>query len=101
MNKSPIDKILDENNAENIIMYNENNQPVEFEQIAVVPLDGAIYVILKPVGDMEGVAEDEALVFAITEHEDEDVLEIVDKDEVIDAVFGEYYRMLAEAGIIE
>ena len=32
---SPIDMLLDENNTENIKLYNEENQEVEFEQIAL------------------------------------------------------------------
>ena len=31
---SPIDMLLDENNTDNIKLYNEDNQEVEFEQIA-------------------------------------------------------------------
>ena len=96
---NPIDMIMDENNNENIIMYNEQNEPVEFAQIAVIPLNEQVYVILKPVGDVEGIGEDEALVFSIEEYEDEEALSLVDDDQTIDQVFEEYYQMLREAGI--
>lgn len=36
---NPIDQIFDENNNDNIILYNENDEPMEFMQIAVIPLD--------------------------------------------------------------
>ena len=97
MNQSPIDMLFDENNTDPIVLYNGNNEPVRFEQIAVVPIDGRIYAILKPMGDFEGVAEDEALVFTITEYEDEEALVIVEDDAIIDAVFEEYYALLDEA----
>ena len=100
MNRNPIDMILDENCDEPIVLYNGNNEEVAFEQIAVVPYDGEIYVILKPVEDMEGVEEDEALVFVIDEYEDESALVIVDDDRLIDIVFKEYYEMLEEAGAL-
>lgn len=96
---SPIDMLLDENNTENIKLFNEQNEEVEFEQIALVPIDEKVYAILKPVADMEGVAEDEALVFAIEEIDDEDCLVIVEDDGIIDAVFEEYYKMLKAEGI--
>ena len=96
---NPIDMLLDENNTEPIVLYNENNQEIAFEQIAIVPIDGKIYAILKPIGDFAGVGEDEALVFTIDEYEGEDVLVIEEKNEIIDAVFAEYYQMLEEAGI--
>ena len=49
MNKNrvnPIDAIYDENNEENIVLYNENDEPVEFEQIAVIPIEDNVYVIV-------------------------------------------------------
>lgn len=96
---SPIDMLLDENNTENIKLYNEENQEVEFEQIALVPIEEKTYAILKPVEKMEGIADDEALVFVIDEIDDEDCLVIVEDDAVVDKVFEEYYKMLKEEGI--
>ena len=94
---NPIDMIFDENNTDPIVLYNEHNQPMTFEQIAVVPLEGKVYVILRPTEPMAGVAEDEAFVFSIEEMEDEEILVVVDADETLDAVFAVYYEMLEEA----
>ena len=91
-----IEMILDENNDENIVLYNEEGEAVEFEQIALIPLNGTDFVILHPVEDM---ADDEALVFAIEEVDGEDALVLVEDDDVVDAVFEEYYDMLREAGV--
>lgn len=95
----PIEKILDENNDDNIILYNEEGEAIEFEQIALIPLGGDQFVLLHPVLDMEGVGDDEALVFAIEEVDGEDALVIVDDDDVVDAVFEEYYDMLRAEGV--
>ena len=95
----PIAQIYDENNTDTIILYNEENEAVEFEQIALIPMDETDFVILHPVAEMEGVADDEALVFAIEEVDGEEALVIVDDDEVIDAVFAEYYDMLRAEGV--
>lgn len=96
---SPIDMLLDENNTENIKLYNEDNQEVEFEQIALVPIEDKTYAILKPVANMEGIADDEALVFVIDEIDDEECLVIVEDDAIIDKVFEEYYQMLKDEGV--
>ena len=93
---SVIDQIFDPNNCDPIILYNENNEEVVFEQIAVIPLNGEVYVIVKPVNPMEGVAENEALVFAIVEEDGEDVLVVEERTEIIDEVFAQYYEMLEE-----
>ena len=98
MEESIYDMLLDEENCGNITLYNENNEAVEFIQIAVVPIDDDLYAILKPATEIEGVAEDEAIVFAFEEHEGEESMSIVTDDEVIDLVFEEYYRLLRESG---
>ena len=93
---SPIEMLLDENNDENIRLYNEENQEVEFEQIALIPIDEKTYAILRPVSGMEDIAEDEALVFVIDEIDDEECLVVVEDDDLVDKVFDEYYHMLEE-----
>ena len=96
---NPIDQLMDENNKDNIILYDENNHPVEFMQVAVIPIDGVIYLILKPVED-ELLEEDEALVFFIDEFEGEECINIVEDDEIVDRVFQEYYALLKDSGLI-
>lgn len=99
MEINQIEKILDENNCDNIILYDEDENAVEFEQVAVIPMNDAIYVILVPVTEMEGVGEDEGVVFVIEEDEDnEPLLSIVVEDDVVDAVFAEYEKLVAEDG---
>ena len=79
------------------MLYNENDEAVEFEQIALIPLDAQVYAILKPTEKVEGVADDEAFVFEIIEDEEEgDTVRLVEDDKVIDKVFAEYNRLLDE-----
>ncbi|MBE5735278.1 MAG: DUF1292 domain-containing protein [Clostridiales bacterium] len=97
--RSPVELLLDEKNNDNIKLYDEKNECVEFEQIATIPMDERIFVILKPVTAMENVAEDEAIVFEIQEIDEEDCLVVVTEDKIIDKVFDEYYEMLKSEGI--
>ena len=97
--RNPIDIILDENNNENVKLYDEKNNCVEFEQIAVIPIDEKIYVIMRPISGIEGIAEDEALVFGIEEVDNEECLIVVDDDGVIDQVFANYYELLKAEGV--
>ena len=96
---SQIEMLLDENNTDNIKLYDENNKETEFEQVAIIPVDDKIYAILKPVTAIAGVNDDEALVFVIEEIDDEEVLVIVDDEDLVDKVFNEYYALLKEEGI--
>ena len=68
-----IDRLLDENDEEPVTLYDENDKETEFEQVAIIPLEEKIYVILKPITKIEGVADDEGLVFVIEEIDDEDI----------------------------
>ncbi len=92
-----IDQLLDPDNDDPIIIYDEDNNPVRFDQVAIIPHIERLFVILKPIEEMEGVADDEAIVFEVVEDDKGAViLEIVDDDEIAIAVFDIYYQMLDE-----
>ncbi|MCH5351648.1 MAG: DUF1292 domain-containing protein [Clostridiales bacterium] len=103
-NESPrlIDILLDPNSTEPIVLMDENGRQVEFEQVAIIPqvVDGqkTLFVILKPLDKIEGIADDEAIVFRMHfEEDDEDVkLKAETREEIANAVFDEYYKMLEE-----
>ena len=98
MERNPIEMLLDEENSENIILYNEDGVAVEFEQIAIVPLNGRLFALLHPVEPDEGMDEDTGIVFElITLDDGEEVLEVAKGEDIIDAVFEEYYAMVDEA----
>lgn len=89
-----LDVLLDEDNEDPITLYDENNKAYKFDQVAVIPLDEKLYAILKPIDELEGVADDEAIVFAVNDNDGETSL-IVEIDESIAMrVFDEYYKLI-------
>lgn len=92
---NPLDALLDENNNDNIVLYAEDDEATEFEQVAVIPMEDALYCILRPV-DMPEIEDDVAFVFAITGEGEEASLDLVEDDEIIDAVFEIYYSLFDE-----
>ncbi len=73
-------------------------EEIDFLEIAGIALNGNFYAILQPVNLLEGMEEDEALVFKVSRDGDgNDRFEIELDDEIIDAVFLEYNRLLDEA----
>ena len=90
-----IEMLLDENCNDNIVLYGENDEEFEFEQVAVIPLDEKLYFLLKPV-DREDVDEDVAFVFELVETEDEVSIDLVEDDDIIDRVFALYNELLDE-----
>ena len=80
-----------------ITLYDENNNPVDFDEVAVIEYSGDFYALLQPVEPMEGLGEDEAIIFKIVQKDDEtDEFEPVTDDGVLDAVFNEYLKMEAQ-----
>ena len=78
-----------------ITLLSAGGEEIDFVEIAGIAHKGNFYAILQPVELIEGMADDEALVFKVSRTENgEDKFEIELDDEIIDAVFAEYNRML-------
>lgn len=92
-----IDKLRDDNNCESILLYNTKGEPVSFDQVAVIPIEDKEYFILKPISPIEGVGDDEGLVFTVGVDEDgNENLNLVNDRETVDAVFDIYDELIAE-----
>ena len=95
--RNPIEALLDAEDDAPIILFDEKDNEVEFDQVALIPYKNKAYAILKPTKPMEGVADDEAIVFALMEDENgEDLLSVETDEVVVKAVFDEYYKLLDE-----
>ncbi len=94
-----MDEMLDEEYADDIVtLMTESGEEVDFVEIAGIAHKGKFYAILQPVELLEGMDDDEALVFEVVRNADgSDGFNVVLDDEIIDAVFEEYNRLLEEA----
>lgn len=93
-----LDVLLDEDNDDPITVYDENDKPVRFDQVAIIPFKEKLYAILKPIDEMEGVEDDEVIVFLIEETEDGDAELVIETDEpTAMKVYDEYLKLLDEA----
>lgn len=89
-----LDRIYDEENNDVIILKNEKGEDIAFEQIAIIPKQEQVYIILKPVQPIEGVGEDEGLVFLVNEGLKR--FELVIDEGIIDEVFTVYDQLIEE-----
>lgn len=94
--KDPIQQILDEKNDENVVLFDDQNNPIEFEQIALINCDNKLYAILIPVTPMEGVGEGEGVLFLLDEAKGD--LSVVTNEATIDKVLEIYQKLLEENG---
>ena len=81
-----------------ITLLTAEGEEVDFIEIAGIAYRGNYCVILQPVELLDGMEEDEALVFKVSRGKDnQDKFEIELDDAIIDAVFEEYNKLLDEA----
>ena len=96
-NKSVIDKLFDENNNDNIILYNAKDEPTEFEQAALIPIDGKAYALLSLAHPSDEISAEEGFVFAIeTDKDGNDALRLITDEKIIDRVFEIYNGLLED-----
>ena len=88
-----------ENDDDDIVtVLSAEGEEIDFVEIAGIAYKGSFYAILQPVELLDGMDDDEALVFKVTRGKDgEDKFEIELDDSIIDAVFAEYNKLLDEA----
>ena len=81
-----------------VTLLSATGEEISFLEIAGIAYHGNFYAILQPVELLEGMNDDEALVFRVSRNLDgQDKFEIELDDEIIDAVFKEYNRLLDNA----
>lgn len=91
-------EIVNEDDDDIVTLLSANGEEIDFVEIAGIAYKGNFYAILQPVELLDGMSEDEALVFKVSRDEDgSDKFEIELNDEIIDAVFAEYNVLLDEA----
>ncbi len=97
-----LDILLDNNNREPIELMDESGRRIMFEQVAIIPhiVAGSkkLFAVLKPIDKIEGIGEDEAVVFAVNIDAHGTATLHVESDELIAIeVFNKYYDLLEAA----
>ena len=96
-----LDILLDKDNKQPITLMDEKGKQISFEQIAMivheVKKEKKLFAILKPVDKIEGLGENEAIVFLVDQDKDGNtILKIEEDEDVAIDVFDEYYDLLEE-----
>lgn len=89
---------MEDDDDDIVTLLSADGEEIDFVEIAGIAYKGSFYAILQPVELLDGMDDDEALVFKVTRGKDgEDKFEIELDDAIIDAVFAEYNKLLDEA----
>ena len=57
------DKVQIIDDEEVITLFDEDNNPMDFYEVAVVEYEGELYAILQPAEEIEGMGEAEVMIF--------------------------------------
>lgn len=94
-----LDVLLDEDDCDPITLMDSTGKEIDFEQVAVIPheIEGKrfLFVVLKPLDEIPGIADDEALVFrADTDIRGNTILILEENESIAIDVFDKYYDLL-------
>lgn len=83
-----------------ITLYDDEEKPIDFYEVACVELEGKYYGLMQPVEPMEGLGEDEAVIFEIqhAEGEENDMFIPLFDEDILEAVFNEYIQAVSSCG---
>lgn len=92
----PTVELIDDENAL-ITLTDDQGNKVDFYEIAVVEFEEDLYAIFQIAEPVEGIEDDEAIIFKIVPNDDseEDTFEPVLDETVLESVFNEYLRAAA------
>lgn len=91
------DILFDKDNRDPVTFVDKSGKTITFEQVAVIPYKEKIYCVLKPLDHIDGVADDEAIVFRVDEDEDgEAVIRVERRESIALTIFEHYYDLLEE-----
>ena len=92
--KKVIKALLNENSNQNIFLE-FGDVAIEFEQMALILVRNNSYAILRPVTIMDGIDNEEGLVFLVDEINNKVIL--MEDEDVIDDVYEVYLDLLSES----
>lgn len=86
--------IQEEEDEEVVVLVDEDGNEEEFYEIAVVEYEGRFFSCLAPVEPTEELAEDELLIYELSQNEDgEEIFNPIEDEELVDKVFAEFEKM--------
>ena len=81
-----------------ITLFDEVNNPMEFYEIASIEYDEKFYELLQPVEKVEGIEEDEAVIFEyeVEEGTTDKIFKPIFDEELLNTVFDVYLRAVSD-----
>ena len=92
-----LNRLMDAQDREPVVMAGEDGKDLEFEQCASIPYNGYLYVVFHPITPIEGIGEDECVVFRYEQKDGEEIFCLEEDEDVANEVYNAYIEMINEA----
>ena len=87
---------MDEELLNVVTLVDENGKKVDFDHLMTFEHEGKHYIALMPMGEVEGIGEDEVLILRINESRKEDTYEAIENEVLIDELFNVFMELWEE-----
>lgn len=89
------ENVLNPDNTDVLTCYSYLGAVIHFEQIAVIPYNNEVYCVLKPVEEMQGITDNEVIVFRVDQlNPTEDYLVVEMDEKTAMGVYEKYLELL-------
>jgi len=85
-----------EETVETVELVDENGKAAQFEHLMTLEYEGADYIVLYPLDDVEGVNEDEVMIMRVDSSGEEDMYLPVEDDETLNEIFAVFLENYEE-----
>ena len=92
-----LNRLLTADDVDPIALMGEDGKELKFEQCATIPYEGVLYAVLHPITKIEGIGEDECLVFRYEQKDGEEIFCLEEDEDVANEVYNAYIEMINEA----
>jgi uncharacterized protein YrzB (UPF0473 family) len=90
------DKKVEQDNVDIVEIYDDNGDTVKFELLDTIEMQGIKYLVIAPLNEQGEIEEEEieqVYITSVTPADDgQEVLEMIEDNEIIDKVFGEFKK---------
>ncbi len=85
-----------EEEDEIVELEDEEGKVAKFRHVATIDYQNDWYVFFSPAEELDGLSEDEVIIFKLGEDEGADVFLPIEDDALLDAVYNEYVRIMED-----
>ena len=82
--------------ANEITLIDENNNPVRFDHLLTFEYEGEKYIALLPLDEVENVEDDEVILLRVVTKDGEDAYEPIENEVLLEEVFDEFMELFDE-----